>query len=342
VPARSRFETDIEDQPDALRSFASNPLPSEVHKIDLDRYERVVITGMGASHFAGQPTWRSLANDGRPVWWVTTAQLLATPGLVTRDTLLWVTSQSGESGEVVALAGGLGPATRPRTLLAVTNDPGSQLAAAADVVVPLHFGSESAVSTKSYVTTLAAHERLLACLQGQDDAATVARIGAVAEELGRFSPDLAPVAASATSGVRPRLVFVASPPELASALVGALLLKEVAKFPAEGFLAGEFRHGPLELAGAGLTMIVYGSGEPDASLTALTEQVAHSGALVVQVDAGPGPALTAWVFTTACAGAFGRLVCEAKFSQLLSAQLARVLGVEPGEFRFGSKVTETL
>jgi len=43
--------------------------------------------------------------------------------------------------------------------------------------------------------------------------------------------------------------------------MGALLLKEVTKLPAESFIGGEFRHGPLELAGPGLVAVVFtGSG----------------------------------------------------------------------------------
>ena len=191
MTTNSRFEVDIGQQPDALRAFAGTSLPSELGALDIDRYDRIILTGMGASHFAGQPTWCALAGEGRPAWWVSTAQLLALPELITSDSLLWVTSQSGESGEVVALVNGRGRARRPQTLLAITNAPRSALAGAADIVVTLQFGTEATVSTKSYVTTLAAHERVMGALQHEDDASAVDRVLAAAGALARFSPSLA-------------------------------------------------------------------------------------------------------------------------------------------------------
>jgi hypothetical protein len=54
----------------------------------------------------------------------------------------------------------------------------------------------------------------------------------------------------------------------ATALAGGLILKEAAKVPAEGYIGGEFRHGPLEIAGPGLTAVLLGldQSEPDPSL----------------------------------------------------------------------------
>ena len=137
-------------------------------------------------------------------------------------------------------------------------------------------------------------------------------------------------------------MFIANSANLASALIGALLLKEVAKLPAEGYLPGEFRHGPLEVAGPGLTAVFFGEGTPDPSLSALSRDLARTGALVVKVDAGDGPPATAWTMTTEGGTGLSRLVCSAKLGQLLSVDLARAFDIEPGEFRFGEKITASL
>ncbi len=339
MPTTSAFERDIAHEPDALRSLASNPLPEALASLDLDSYERIILTGMGASFVATHPAWSSMVVEGRPAWWVSTAQLLAMPELVTPGALLWVTSQSGESGEVVALLGGGGGTRRPATLLATTNDPQSTLARAADVVVGLHFGEEAAVSTKSYISTLAAHDRALSALRGQDDANAVERIGAVADDLERFVPDVAPIVAAGLASPRTRFVFVATPSDLATAHMAALLLNEVAKFPAEAFLTGEFRHGPLEMAGPGLVCILFGPGAENASLAALGTELVQSGALVMTVDTEDTELGSRWPVTTGSSSQLGRLACGAKLVQLLSAEVARGLGVEPGHFLFGQKVT---
>ena len=53
--------------------------------------------------------------------------------------------------------------------------------------------------------------------------------------------------------------------------MAALLLKEAARFPAESFEAGQFRHGPLELAGPGLAVAILAT-EP--ATRALDQQLA--------------------------------------------------------------------
>jgi glucosamine--fructose-6-phosphate aminotransferase (isomerizing) len=119
--------------------------------------------------------------------------------------------------------------------------------------------------------------------------------------------------------------------QLATALLGGLVVKEATKLPAEGFTGGSFRHGPLEIAGPGLTALFFGLGgeEADGPLGRLATDVEATGATVVRVpessvDAGDG--LAALVR--------GALVC-----QWFSVALARARGVTPGEFHYGTKVT---
>jgi glucosamine--fructose-6-phosphate aminotransferase (isomerizing) len=339
MPTTSAFESDIAQEPAALRALASNPLPEALASLDLDSYERIILTGMGASLVASHPTWSSMVGEGRPAWWVSTAQLLAMPELVTPHSLLWVTSQSGESGEVVALLRGQGGTRPPATVLATTNEPQSTLGEAADVVVELHFGDEAAVSTKSYIATLAAHDRALGTLRHQDDARATERIYAVADELERFAPDVAPIVHSGLVSPGARFAFVAMPPDVATAQIAALLFNEVAKFPAEAFLTGEFRHGPIELAGPGLVCLLFGSGDENASLATLGTELVRSGALVMAVDTGERELGAQWPVKTGTSSKLGRLACGAKLVQLLSAEVARGLGIEPGHFLFGQKVT---
>src|SRR5215472_4938830 len=122
------FERDIDDQAEALRTFAHSALPPGLAELLRGRYDRIVLTGMGSSHFAALPGWRRLAEAGHPAWWIDSGQLLDTPGLITPGTLLVATSQSGASAEVVAMAERQGPIPRAAALIAVTNDPASPLA----------------------------------------------------------------------------------------------------------------------------------------------------------------------------------------------------------------------
>ena len=335
------FEADIDQEPAALRAFASARLPGELGQLDLDGYDRIVLTGMGASHFAARHSWLSLISEGRPAWWVSTAELLGAPELLSGRVLVWATSQSGESGEVVALLE-RGRTSRTATLLATTNVPTSTLGRAADVVVALAFGEEAAVSTKSYISTLAAHYRALNALRHGDDAPAVERIAAVADQLEGFRPDLGAFAARALGLPSQRFAFIGTTATLENALIGALLSKEVAKLPAEGYLAGEFRHGPIELAGPGLVAVVFGTGTDDKSLSGLALELVRSEALLLPVDTATAVPLSSWAVATGAPDGLGRSACGAKLAQLLAGTLARARGIEPGEFRFGQKVTASI
>ncbi len=108
------YELDIAMQPEAVLAQINNPLPEALRQLKLSDYDRIVLTGMGSSDYALIPVERALIAAGLPVWRVDAGRLLDMPELVTDNTLLWATSQSGMSGEIVAL---LKQGKRPKTSL---------------------------------------------------------------------------------------------------------------------------------------------------------------------------------------------------------------------------------
>jgi hypothetical protein len=82
-----------------------------------------------------------------------------------------------------------------------------------------------------------------------------------------------------------RVAFVGNRDHAASALYAGLITKEAVKVPAEGYIGGQFRHGPLELAGEGLTAILFGVfGDDDSpSLCQLAADLVATGAVVALV-----------------------------------------------------------
>jgi fructoselysine-6-P-deglycase FrlB-like protein len=339
--ALTPFESDISGEPEALRRLASSPPPAGLDGIDLDDFERIVFSGMGSSHVAAHPTWRRLVAAGRPAWWLSAPLVLDRPEILDAGTLLVLTSQSGRSGEIVALLERL-PHAGGRRLIAVTNDALSPLAEAADVVVELHAGDEATVSTKSYANTLAALARLTDALEGRDGGARAESVLAAADALESLAPGLDGFAMALAAERQPRVVLVADGARTASALFGGLIIKEAAKLPAEGFVGGEFRHGPFELAGPGLGAVLFRDVPADPSLERLAADLFATGSRVLSIGL-PGAESPAgqWV-TTAATDELGRLVCDAAVAQHLSVALARANGVVPGEFRFGAKVTTIL
>jgi glucosamine--fructose-6-phosphate aminotransferase (isomerizing) len=336
----SPFELDMLAQADALRDFLSAPRPRGLVSESIAAYPRVIITGMGSSHFAGLRTWRQLVAAGLPAWWVGTAELLDSLELVADGSLLVVTSQSGASGETVALLDALRERGVAAETIGVTNDEHSPLAHAADLVVALHSGEEATVSTKSYINTLAAHEDLVARLLGGDQADVSGDLerGLRPLESGGHAVPSA-IAAATVAAELPRIAVIGEGDHGATALYGGLIIKESTKLPAEGFVAGNFRHGPLEMAGPGLTALFIGvraapEGEP---LRRLAADVADTGATVLTLGDTTMPGCDA--VADDMAGGFPGLVLGALVCQRFSVSLARARGIVPGEFRFGQKVT---
>jgi glucosamine--fructose-6-phosphate aminotransferase (isomerizing) len=338
---RSPFELDIDDQADALLAFAQSTPPDGLEAILPGQHERIVLTGMGSSHYAALPTWRRLVACGYRSWWVDTGQLLDTPRLITPDTLLIATSQSGGSAEITALLDNGANVTKPRTTIGITNDPNSRLGTLADIVVALCSGDEATVSTKSYLNTLAAHQRLGAAITGSH-ADTPAFDAAKFVEHFTPSDVLARLARKKTRADNGRVVFVGNQDHAATALYAGLITKEAAKVPAEGFIGGQFRHGPLELAGPGLTAVLFGihASDTNSSLQQLAAELIASRADVLLVgdltlDGADTIVIPAGDTLTELAG--GALV-----AQHFAVELAKARGIEPGTFTYGRKITTAL
>lgn len=303
----------------------------------------VVLTGMGSSHYAAFPTWRRLIAEG-PAWWVSTSEVLDSPAVVRDGSLVWITSQSGRSGEVVELVERLRASRKSVRIIATTNDLDSPLAQASDVVIDLSCGAEATVSTKSYVNTLAAHALAVASLTGDDVGALrdeLERVVGVLPALTRFTDGCTELAARIVGDGAPRMAFVGFGAQATTALTGALVMKEAAKVPAEGFAGGAFRHGPLELADPGLTVLMFPTGGPDdESLVRLAQDLAPSGTNTVAI--GPETILGATHVPTPLVSIVGRLCTSIVPVYHLSVAIARATGIEPGSFSTGQKVTSSL
>jgi glucosamine--fructose-6-phosphate aminotransferase (isomerizing) len=137
-------------------------------------------------------------------------------------------------------------------------------------------------------------------------------------------------------------VFVGFKDHAATAMYAGLITKEAAKIPAEGYVGGEFRHGPMELAGPGLTAVIFGGhrAADNPSLTRLTRDLVATGSSVVVV----GGAGVHGAFDVDVPGVHidAQLSYGAVLAQWLAVALARARGITPGAFEFGSKITTAL
>ncbi len=339
MTATSSYPADIRAQPAALQQLLDAGLSSDVRALlsDLKSFDRIVMTGMGASLFAHHPTFLRLAASGLPVWTLETSELLGpAAGLLTRGTLLWITSQSGDSGEVAALLEAL-PSSRPR-VLGVTNNTASDLAVGADVVLELHSGEELTVGTRSYVNTLAAQALATRIALGEP---ADTRLLELPGQLETYLEDWDDHVEALGAAVASRTIFIVGRgPSLAAVRTGSLIIKEAAKVPVEGMSTPQFRHGPLELVGPDVTVIHLAGDATDADFNErMFTDVKRVGGHAVWLGsdgAGSNVALPAISLPEALP------IAEILPLQLLSVALAERNRVEPGAFRHIDKVTRTL
>ena len=152
-------------------------------------------------------------------------------------------SQSGRSPDIVAVLSGAREQDRPT--IAITNEEGSPLAEAAELVVPLGVGPERSVAaTKTYTASLHAVAQL---------AGALAPDGRVARRLAELPSLVAGIAAEQLATRRRfevlesarRIVVIGRGFAYATAYETALKLRELSGIPAEAFSPPDLLHGPV-------------------------------------------------------------------------------------------------
>lgn len=342
------YVQDILSQPaslkNALAKFDLSPLKPLQVAIQRADFDRIILTGMGASLHAAYPAWLILAQAGLPAMWVDTAELIHhARELVTPRTLYWLFSQSGRSAEVVA-ALDFERLLRPAGLIATVNDLESPLAKAAQrfnglsASVPINAVVEQTVSTRTYVNALALSQLAALVLCGQDSQpareAMLETAAAMQAYLENWESRVERIGQQL--GLPKRLVLLGRGVSLAAAYTGALILGEAAKYSAVPYQAGEFRHGPLELATPDLSAWIF-AGPPE---TRALNQRLLSDLRSYQSEAfWVGTESQEWQIEIPEVPAFGMPLVEILPVQLLSIHLAQQIGVEPGKFFRSGKVT---
>lgn len=337
----SPYEKDIADQPRALTALLDSELP-DLGALRTSGFERIVLTGMGSSHYAAYSTWRTLLGT-HPTWWVPTSELLDTMDLIDETTLLWVTSQSGASGEVVELLDRLQGA-RPHTILATTNEPDSPLGRSADIVLDIHCGDEYTVTTKSYVNTILVHALAARQLVGESTDQVLIEARGLPPVIQAVLDDPLPAGAMEALDGATAIAMVGGVVGGITAQTGALITKEAAKVAAEGYVGGAFRHGPFEMAGRPELAVLIFTADADqttSSLRQLSDDLVTRGTRVIAIgpDRWPG---AVHVPTPASGGDLTQLVTGILRVQQFTVALARRAGLVPGKFFHGQKVTSAL
>ena len=339
---------EILEQPQVARRFLARapdvvgPLAESIRTHEVDH---VVIAARGTSdHAAIYAQYVLGVRHGLSVGLGTPSVISLYGALPRLDRSLVVgISQSGASPDVVAVieAG----RSQGAPTLAITNDPASPLAAAAETSIDLGAGPELAIAaTKTYTTELLAIAALSAALSADpiDAAALVAVPDAMASALA-LEPAVGSMAAD--QAIADRLLVLARGFEYATAREWALKLKELARVFADPYSAADFEHGPLALLEPGVPVLATVRPGPAAvPLVALLERLRDELAADIAVvsDQPDALRLARWPFalepgTPEWLGPIVSIVV----GQLHALHLTRARGLDPERPRNLNKVTRT-
>lgn len=256
---------EVHEQPEAIANTMRGRLDgdrvslSEWAHLDLSSLNRINIVACGTSSYAGlvgkllMERWAHV-----PVELSIASEFRYGSPTVDERTLVVLITQSGETADTLA---GLRLAQeRGATTVALTNVVGSSITRGADATIYFQAGPEiCVVATKTYITEL-----VLLCLMALDlgrrrGFLTEAEAAGVVEEMRELPAKVelmlrhekAVEAVAKRYAQRQTFFFIGRNLGYPTALEGALKLKEISYVHAEGYPAGELKHGPIALLDEG-------------------------------------------------------------------------------------------
>ncbi|MCT1606467.1 glutamine--fructose-6-phosphate transaminase (isomerizing) [Nesterenkonia massiliensis] len=260
----SFMEKEINEQPKAVedtllgRTDAEGRLTLDELRIDpeeLKKTSKIIVLACGTAAYAGLVAKYAIEHWTRiPVEVELAHEFRYRDPIIDESTLVVSISQSGETMDTL-MAVRYAKEQGARTL-SICNTNGSTIPRESDAVLYLHAGPEIAVaSTKAFLAMIAASYLLglyLAQLRGQlfqeeikDILADLHKIPGAIQEILDGAESIKALARSMKD--TPSVLFLGRHVGYPVALEGALKLKELAYIHAEGFAAGELKHGPIAL-----------------------------------------------------------------------------------------------
>ena len=313
------FEAEIREQPDVWERVAGSNAATML--ADRLRGATALFIGSGSSLFVAQLAALAFRRRGIRATAVAATEV-PLDSAADRDAVVVALSQSGESADLLRAIDLL----EPQVLVALTNAPNSSLATRADAVIDALAGPERAVPATKSVTSMAAIVLWAASIAGARSARSARSLREAACDVRAWldGPDTA-VANAADVLARRRGVIVAGTGygvPVASEL--ALKLKEASYVHAEGFAAGEFRHGSSAVLDESMAIVGIVDAVSSATMHRLLSEAAGRGAAHCAIGAVSGDGDALGPKTGEPFNVLGWLVA----GQMLALQVGRRRGVD--------------
>jgi glucosamine--fructose-6-phosphate aminotransferase (isomerizing) len=262
---------------------------------DLSQINRVTIVACGTSYYAGLVAKYWFEQFARlPVDIDVASEFRYRDPVLEPGGLALFISQSGETADTLAALRHCKAAGQ--TIAVVVNVPTSSMAREADLLLPTHAGPEIGVaSTKAFTCQLAVLAALAAHLavkrgrmSREEEQDVVAQLIETPSALNAALLHDDEIAAMAHLIAPARdVLYLGRGQDYPLALEGALKLKEISYIHAEGYAAGEMKHGPIALIDEAVPVIVLAPSGPlfEKTVSNMQEVRARGGKIVLISDA---------------------------------------------------------
>jgi glucosamine--fructose-6-phosphate aminotransferase (isomerizing) len=263
--------------------------------LDLAAINRVTIVACGTSFYAGMVAKYWFEQFARvPVDIDVASEFRYRQPVLEPGGLALFISQSGETADTLAAL--RHARAEQQRIAVVVNVPTSSMAREADLLLPTHAGPEIGVaSTKAFTCQLAVLAALAANLarakgrlSRDEERDIVAHLQEAPEALNLALGHDEDIAAMAHLVAPARdVLYLGRGPDYPMALEGALKLKEISYIHAEGYAAGEMKHGPIALIDELVPVIVLAPSGPlfEKTVSNMQEVRARGGQVVLISDA---------------------------------------------------------
>lgn len=281
---------EIFEQPGVLKKLLS-AAPQEIKRFKIPKgINKIVIAACGTAYHAGMVGKYIIEHFARvPVWVDHSSEFRYRQPIIDKNTLFIAVSQSGETADTLAAV--REAKKRGVKVASVCNVVGSSLTRESDAVFYTLAGPEIGVaSTKAYTAQLAvfylfalelaSSRKKISQKEYKKYMSELKKVPLLQSEVLKHDASIKEVARRHHNFGS--FLFLGRNVNFPSALEGALKLKEISYIPAEGYAAGEMKHGPIALIDEyrAVVCIAVKSGIYDKMISNIQEIKARSGKLV--------------------------------------------------------------
>ena len=341
------LHTEILEQPERLGSLLEDQRQAVIKIADIVRarsIKYVFLAARGTSDNAGRYAdylWGAFNH---------LPMALATPSLFTyyqqppnlQDALVVAISQSGMSPDIISV---VDEGKKQNCLtLAITNQPDSPLAKAADLVLDIQAGAEKAVAaTKTYTSELMIIAMLSVALEGDNDAwKQLGKVPRLAEQVLKHDARIRQM--SERFRYMRECVVLGRGFNYATAFEWALKLKELTYVVAEPYSSADFQHGPIAMVEGGFPVLaVAPRGKVFDTMLNMLDKLRkeHAAELVIISNAKEALSLAQSPIDLPDMPEWVSPLIGIIPGQLFASHLTQVKGYDPEKPRTITKVTET-